>query len=644
MENINKNIKLNMRGATRQLANKSIHSAWSKGKQIFIILGALIALLLIFTIIEPNFLGKIGFASMSQKLAPYAIMALGVTFVIATGGIDLSIGTVCIASASIAGGLLEAGMPLALTIPVMLIVGLLFGILNGLLIAKLKMPAFIATLGTMMVSRGLSAIIVNKTSVLFPNTGWSRELFTSIGDFPIGLMWVLALTAICMYLMYKCKIGRYILSIGSNEEATRLSGINTDRYKMYAYMISGLFAGIAAIFWVAVSPTIQPGGGNGMELDAIAGVYIGGTSAAGGIASIAGSLIGSAILVVLSTGLTQACVAFGIPINTLYLTYTVTGLVVVFAVYLDVVKNKNQAKVKIVSQKTNYLTEKRAVLESMKVNIDYILSDRALADEVKNAQSAALIEKINICKKDLKIENLQVGVDAAKVSSLKADIATAKSELKQFYAENKIELKEQQTVRVAAIREEMAVIKAEMAIESVNLKEIDNEKNALLAGIAKTSALEVKRIKAESKAAAKESKLLQAWKMDDETKNEQLVVILAKITACKAVIQKEIDLRNFDLIQSKKAILAEIKAEKKKDKESINISLIESKKAELVEIKAEMKKEKKNRDIAAIKASKLALAAAQEEQNAFFTENKSVVAAERAETERLRKIALAEAE
>ena len=264
---------------------------FSKGKQNFIIVAALIVLVLIFALLNANFLSSYNILSMTQSLVPYAIMALGVTFVIATGGIDLSIGTVCIASAVVAGKLQMEGMPLWMTIPVMIVIGALFGLINGILIAKLKLPAFIATLGTMMFARGLSAILVSIPNIFYPNGTWFNKVFSNANGVPSGLFWLIGFWIVCMYLMYKCKIGRYILSIGSNEEATRLSGVKTDKYKMIAYIFSGLGAGIAAIFWAASFSTVAAATGNGMELDAIAGVYIGGTSAAGGVASIIGSVI-----------------------------------------------------------------------------------------------------------------------------------------------------------------------------------------------------------------------------------------------------------------------------------------------------------------------------------------------------------------
>ena len=324
--------------ANNTLTDKAKQLA-SKGKQNFIVLAALIILVIIFSLLNRNFVDRYNIVSMVQSLAPYAILALGVTFVIATGGIDLSIGTVCIACAVVSGKLYMDGMPLGLTIPVMIAMGAMFGLVNGILVAKLKIPAFIATLGTMMFSRGLSAIIVSIPNIFFPSGTWFNAVFSNANGVPTGLFWVLGFTVICMFLMYKNKIGRYILSIGSNEEATRLSGIDTDKYKIIAYVIAGTMAGIAAIFWAASFSTVAAATGNGMELDAIAGVYIGGTSAAGGVASVAGSLLGS--------GLNFVLAKFNLNVNSTYVTFVLTGIIVVMAVLMDVIKTKHANRVKI---------------------------------------------------------------------------------------------------------------------------------------------------------------------------------------------------------------------------------------------------------------------------------------------------------
>ncbi len=316
--------------------------------QNIIILVALLVLVGIFTALNPNFVDKYNIVSMAQSLAPYAIMSLGVTFVIATGGIDLSIGTVCIAAAVVSGKAYTTGLiPLWATIPMMIAIGTLFGLINGILVAKLKLPNFIATLGTMMFSRGLSALIVSDPNIFFPTGTWYNKVFSNFNGIPTGIFWVLGFTAVCMYIMYKNRTGRYILSIGSNEEATRLSGINTDKYKMYAYIFAGMASGIAAIFWSASFTTVAAATGNGMELDAIAGVYIGGTSAAGGVASVTGSTIGAALLVVIRSGLNFVLAKFNLDLNSTYVTFVLTGIIVVVAVLMDVIKTKRQNRVKI---------------------------------------------------------------------------------------------------------------------------------------------------------------------------------------------------------------------------------------------------------------------------------------------------------
>ena len=316
---------------------------FEKSKQNFIIVAALVVLVILFYVLNPNFLNEYNIISMAQSLAPYAILGLGVTFAIATGGIDLSIGTVCIASSVVAGKLYTDGiLPLWGTVPVMIIIGASFGLINGLLIAKLKLPAFIATLGTMMVSRGLSAIIVNAPNVFYPTGTAFNRLFSNYNGFPSGILWVLAFMIICMYLMYKNKVGRYILSICSNEEATRLSGSNTDKYKIIAYVLTGIGAGLAAVFWSSSFVTVASATGNGMELDAIAGVYIGGTSAAGGIASVGGSVIGAAMLVVIRSGLNFVLAKYNVSVNSTYVTYVLTGVIVVFSVLIDILKNRKK--------------------------------------------------------------------------------------------------------------------------------------------------------------------------------------------------------------------------------------------------------------------------------------------------------------
>lgn len=412
MENQKLNLPFNRK--VRKAAVKVKDAAITNGKQNIIIVAALVVLALIFYALNPNFLNRFNVVSMTQSLAPYAILALGVTFVIATGGIDLSIGTVCIASAVISGFCYTKGMPLWLTIPMMIVIGGLFGLLNGFLVAKLKLPAFIATLGTMMLSRGLSALIVSVPNIFFPGGTWFNSTFSNLNGFPIGLVWVIGLMLLCMYLMYKNKVGRYILSIGSNEEATRLSGINTDKYKMLAYVFCGIGAGVAAIFWSASFTTVASATGNGMELDAIAGVYIGGTSAAGGVASIAGSVIGNMMLVVIRSGLNFVLAKFNLNMNSTYVTYVLTGIIVVAAVLMDTIKNKNAMKVKEDTPKQKvrkHYVERKAALND---GIDAILVDGTITEQERTSRVAVLNDELNKLKADYLSEMEKLKSQSAK--------------------------------------------------------------------------------------------------------------------------------------------------------------------------------------------------------------------------------------
>ncbi len=315
------------------------------GSQNIVLTAVLMILILAFTAINPNFVKPYNLLSMAQSLVPYAILALGEMFVIASGNTDLSVGTVCIASAAIAGKLLSFGLPLWSVIPIMIAAGLIFGIINGILVAKLQVPAFIATLGTMMFVRGFSALMVSDPNVFFPSGTWFNSLFSNKNGFPTGILWLALFTVISAYIAYKNIIGRYILAIGSNPEASRLSGIRSDKYVFIAYIISGIAAGIAGIFWASSFATITVATGNGMEFDAIAAVFIGGTNAAGGTACVGGSIIGMTMLVVIRSGLNFALSRFNININSTYLTYAMTGVIIVAAILLDIRKKRIRPRI-----------------------------------------------------------------------------------------------------------------------------------------------------------------------------------------------------------------------------------------------------------------------------------------------------------
>lgn len=326
----------------------------NKIKQIFsnqqvVVVGALIVICIVFSFMTDKFVQATTFTNIAKSAYYVAFMAIGVTFVIATGGIDLSIGTVAICAALIGGTLMENNLPMPMVILVILLTGCVFGLLNGLMVSFLGLPAFIATLGTMMISRGLGSIVSKTKTISFPQgdkpgAGF-REFFMVTKNegflmfpknFPTGFLLLALLAVVMAVILNKTRVGRYILSIGSNKEATRLSGINVKFYETTAYVISGFYAALAGIAYVAVFTTAQPNTGNGFELDAIAGVVIGGTSLAGGVGSIFGTIIGVFIMTVLKIGFPY------IGVQSHYQLF-ITGVILIFAVYMDILnRRRNQ--------------------------------------------------------------------------------------------------------------------------------------------------------------------------------------------------------------------------------------------------------------------------------------------------------------
>lgn len=272
-------------------------------------------------------------------------LAFGVTFAIITGGIDLSIGTIMMCGALIGGYIYNTGgapFIVALIITVLIPTG--FGFVNGVLIARLKLPAFIATLGTMMISQGLGAIVTQVQTQRWPTAadtdGWFKSVFLKTPEgFPTGIIWMIAFFFLAMFLLNKTKFGKYTFAIGSNEEAARLSGINTAKWLTLVYVVDGLYCGFAAIMYAATYTTVLPATGNGLELQGIAAVVIGGTSLSGGVGSMTGTLIGVFIMSVLKMGLTS------IGLQPQWQTFFV-GVVVILAVLLDIYRQKSANKVK----------------------------------------------------------------------------------------------------------------------------------------------------------------------------------------------------------------------------------------------------------------------------------------------------------
>ncbi len=316
------------------------------GGQKFIVLLVVIALLAFFSIVSPDFRKYTTMMSILDYSYYIALMAIGVTFPLITGGVDLSIGTGLICY-SLTGGYLivHKGWPVGLGMLVSVLVGAIIGLLNGLLVSVMNLPPFLATLCTCMITRGLGSIFSGGYGISWPTTGtpgsWFRSIFkiTAAGKkIPLGFLWVLILVLIMAFVLKHTKMGRYTIAIGSNKEATILSGVNVKFYHTMAYVISGVFAGLAAIAYSAVFSTVQPGTGAGFELEAIGGAIIGGVSASGGAGSGEGSLIGVFVICLLKTGLPY----IGLQANWQQI---ITGLVLIGAVMVDIIKKKNEEKI-----------------------------------------------------------------------------------------------------------------------------------------------------------------------------------------------------------------------------------------------------------------------------------------------------------
>ena len=297
----------------------------------------LVLMYLVFSVASPTFLSYPRILSALNYAYFLGFLALGVMFPISTGGIDFSVGPVMFCAALISGQLLtNAGCPVLLCLLISVLVGLLFGILNGILVAYIGLPPFMSSLASMMVAKGVGSVFTKTQSVSWPQSasenGWYRSLIkvnVNGVQIPTGLILLIIAAVICAVILHKTTAGRYILSLGSNKEAVRLSGVNVKRWEMLAYIICGIMAGIAAIFYVGAYTTVQPGLGDTFNNEAIASCVMGGTSMAGGIASVSGTIIGTLIIAVLQEGI----MALGFQKD---YQYVITGIIVLIAVFLDV--------------------------------------------------------------------------------------------------------------------------------------------------------------------------------------------------------------------------------------------------------------------------------------------------------------------
>ncbi|MFO8041724.1 MAG: ABC transporter permease [Alkalispirochaeta sp.] len=339
-----------------------------KGLKTLLAPAALVILYVFFGLFGRNFFSYSTFVNIIDAAYYIGFISVGVTFVIITGGIDLSVGTVMMAGAIIGGTAYKTwGWSITASLVLIILVGIAFGFFNGFMVARIGMPPFIVTLGTMMITMGVGSIVSNVQSATFPSRsvadGWYKNVFKYISDegltIPTGALLLLGVVVISHIILNYTKMGRYIYAIGSNKEAARLSGVNVRRWEMSAYVIAGTYAGIGGISYAAVYTTVLPAAGQGFELFAIAGAVIGGTSLAGGVGSVFGTLIGVFIMSVLSVGLPS------MDLQSHYQTFF-TGVVVIGAVLLDMYRTKKASEVKIITPADQYRIDTVTKIEELK--------------------------------------------------------------------------------------------------------------------------------------------------------------------------------------------------------------------------------------------------------------------------------------
>jgi ribose transport system permease protein len=313
------------------------------GQQKLIAILSLVILYVFFGIFGSHFFGVDTFVNILDSSYYTAFMAIGMTFVIITGGIDLSLGTVTVGSALVGGVAYNIWhLPMWLCLLTVVLTGVIFGFINGILVGKLKLPPFIATLGTQFMSMGLCSVVAKVQTMTYPRItnpdGWFKKVFFKTqGGFPMGLLWVALFAAVAIIILNNTKLGNYTYAIGSNEEAVRLSGIQTSNWKALIYTVSGLCAGLAGVVYAATYSSITPQTGGGLEMYAIAACVIGGISLAGGVGSLGGTLIGVLVINVLKSGL----MSMSIPVQW---QQCLIGVVVLLAVLVDIIRAKRAGK------------------------------------------------------------------------------------------------------------------------------------------------------------------------------------------------------------------------------------------------------------------------------------------------------------
>jgi ribose transport system permease protein len=302
-------------------------------KQLLSTFSGLFLLGLVFTFLSPYFFSVHNLLTVATQTAVIAIIAIGQTYVLITGGIDLAIGSNIALAGMISGLCMQANLPVPIAILAGLITGIVSGAVGGCLVAFAKIPPFIATLGTMTIARGVALTLTQA----IPISGLPKS-FTQFGTestlgIPNPVIIMVLLVVIFGFILGKSKLGRHVYATGSNFEAARLSGVNTKKVLISVYVFSGLLAAFAGLIMAGRIISAQPTAGDGYELDAVASSVIGGTSTMGGEGSAAGTFIGAFVIGVLRNGLNLVGVS---P----FIQKIIIGLVIVGSVFLDRIQRK----------------------------------------------------------------------------------------------------------------------------------------------------------------------------------------------------------------------------------------------------------------------------------------------------------------
>jgi erythritol transport system permease protein len=316
---------------------------------------ALILVLAFFSLAAPNFLSAANAVIVSKHVALNALLAIGMTFVIVTGGIDLSVGSIVGLCAMAAGWLVLNGVDLGIgytiwfntieIVGIVAVVGILVGVVNGLLITRLAVAPFIATLGTLYVARGFA--LLSSGGRTFPNLTGSAEFGTNsfplIGTgtllgLPVMIWLLIAVGLLAHYISRRTTLGRHIYAVGGNERGAALSGVKVNRVKMFVYMFSGFCAALVGIVIASQLQASHPATGETFELNAIAAAVLGGTSMSGGRGRIGGTIVGAFVIGILSDGLIMMGVSS-------FWQTVIKGLVIIAAVVIDQAQSRLQARV-----------------------------------------------------------------------------------------------------------------------------------------------------------------------------------------------------------------------------------------------------------------------------------------------------------